>query len=476
MRSRILLLILLLAALLICAFGVRVYNGHLFFFDWPDRSGWTGEGAERRYLDRHAGVVTDTMLTVGGDTYYFEADGAVHTGALTRDGFAYWFDEQTGAMRTGWVERDGRRYYYEEGSGHGVIGREVTIDGGDFLFDAEGAEFLGAIAIGGQEYFFEPLTGKLKDAEKQVDGAWWYYTADGSKFPAGWLTLPDGRTCFYDGAAGMLFGEQTIDGQPYLLDISLGRMMTGTVYYDGRVFDIGEDGVVRDAEKGTVWNGVDVSWHQGPDIDWAAVKAAGVQFALIRAGWIASEDRPVWAPDEYFAQNVHGAQAAGISVGAYIYLYNSTEEGLAEGIDAFAADAEALRVKLDLPVFLDVEDKEYFKPKSDTAGEASGVGGYAYRTALVRTCLEQLRALGYDAGFYTFANWADQEFGASALYEEGYAFWLARWYNNDSDPDPATLAWGDDKQPSVWQYRATGIVDGIAKEVDRDYLYWGRMP
>ena len=467
-RKQIFLIIALVAAI-VCALGLRVYNGHAFFFDLPDRSGWVGEGDGLRYLDRHAGVVAETLLKIGPDTYYFGEDGAVSKGEVELEDGVYYFNKDTGHMVTGWSERDGERYYYEE-NGHKVIDREYSIDGHDFLFDADGAEHLGPAVIGGEQYYFEPLTGKLRDGEKQVEGFWYYYTADGSRFGTGWATLGDGRVCYFDGDAGLLFGEQTIDGEPYLLSLSLGGRLTGTAYFNGEVFDIGEDGVVLGKSRTPVWSGIDVSWHQGPDVDWAAVKESGVQFAIVRAGYIAAEDIPAWNLDDYFVQNVLGAQAQGISVGAYIYLYNFTEDGLEEGISAFCEDAEAGRVRLDLPVFLDVEDSDYFKPGSDE------LGGFDYRTSLVRFGLTLLGEKGYAAGFYTFSNWAGTEFDSSRLFGEGYPFWLARWYNNNAEPDPGTLAWDDDKQPSLWQYRSTGSVDGIEKEVDRNYLYWGRMP
>jgi Lyzozyme M1 (1,4-beta-N-acetylmuramidase) len=460
--------IIILAVAIVCALGVRVYNGHLFFFDLPDRSGWVGEGSDRRYLDRHAGAIMDQILEVDGETYYFDPDGAVYEGEITLDGYTYYFEENTGFMQTGWIERNDNRYYYEE-NGHKVIGREYTIGEHEFLFDADGAEFIGQTSIEGKLYFFEAFTGKLKNSEKLVDGLWYFYTDDGSRFETGWFVHNDGRTCYYDGDAGMLFGEQTIDGAPYLLNISMGGRLTGTTYFNGLVYDIGEDGIVLGKKRIPIWDGIDVSWHQGPDIDWAAVKASGVQFAIVRAGYIGSEDRPFWRQDEYFVKNVLEAQAQGISVGAYIYLYSYTEEGIAEGLDSFAAITEESRVKLDLPVFLDVEDAEYFKVGSDA------LGGYDYRTNLVRFGLELLREKGYDPGFYTFARWVGNEFDAERLYREGYPFWLARWFNNNEDLDPDTLSWDDDKQPSLWQYRATGIVDGIKKEVDKNYLYWSQM-
>lgn len=45
--------------------------------------------------------------------------------------------------------------------------------------------------------------------------------------------------------------------------------------------------------------GIDVSYHQG-NIDWASVKASGVEFAMLRAGYGQGNiDNNVWSPDTY---------------------------------------------------------------------------------------------------------------------------------------------------------------------------------
>ena len=448
------------------ALGLRYTNGYWFFFDLPDRSGWTGEGAGRQYLDRHAFVVRDALLEIGSDKYYFGHEGFVCTGEIELDGFFYFFDERTGAMQYGWIERGGDRFYFD-GEGRKIIGCEYTIEGSGFLFGENGAEVTGLVSLDGRYYYFEPGEGKLLNGEKPVDGAWFYFTEDGSRFGTGWVSLADGRTVYYDGENGMLFGEQTIDGAPYLLNISRGGRMAGTVYYRGEAYTISDDGVVEGKQRLPLWRGIDVSVHQEA-IDWPLVADSGVQFAIVRAGYLDSEGLPVFVPDSRYAENALSAQENGISVGAYIYLYNFTREGLAEGLDAFHAYTEENRIGLDLPVFLDVEDKEYFKPGSD------GLGGYSYRTAFVREGMESLRTLGYDAGFYSFQQWANNEFDAEGLFREGYPFWLASWFGNNDDLDPATLSWNKTAKPSLWQYRSTGEVPGIRKETDMDYLYWDR--
>ena len=63
--------------------------------------------------------------------------------------------------------------------------------------------------------------------------------------------------------------------------------------------------------------GIDVSkWNK--EIDWEAVKAAGVDFAIIRCGYRGSVTGTL-VEDPYFYQNVQGARAAGVKVGLYFF-------------------------------------------------------------------------------------------------------------------------------------------------------------
>ena len=68
---------------------------------------------------------------------------------------------------------------------------------------------------------------------------------------------------------------------------------------------------------GTKSFGIDVSAHNGK-INWAAVKAAGVDFAIIRCGFRGQSVGKIYE-DAYFKTNVSGAAANGIKVGIYFY-------------------------------------------------------------------------------------------------------------------------------------------------------------
>ena len=98
--------------------------------------------------------------------------------------------------------------------------------------------------------------------------------------------------------------------------------------------------------------GVDVSEMNG-SVDFQALKAAGIQFVLIRCGY--GSDYP-FQDDACFAENVRKADTAGMPWGAYLYSY-------AKNADMAKSEAaHTLRVlngrKPAYGVWYDVEDSQ----------------------------------------------------------------------------------------------------------------------
>ena len=63
--------------------------------------------------------------------------------------------------------------------------------------------------------------------------------------------------------------------------------------------------------------GVDISVHNG-NVDFNALKAAGIQFVIIRCGYGSDF---TYQDDERFADNVRKAEAADMPWGTYLYSY-----------------------------------------------------------------------------------------------------------------------------------------------------------
>lgn len=192
--------------------------------------------------------------------------------------------------------------------------------------------------------------------------------------------------------------------------------------------------------------GIDVSQWQGT-IDWAKVKAAGVEFALIRAGLRGYAPEGRLAEDARFRENAEGAIAAGIPVGAYFFSQATTPE---EGREEARYCLELVRpYKLDFPVYV---DSEY--ANAQRTGRADGLSQEA-RTAAVTAFCQEVEGAGYYAGIYASESWFAQQLGEVSRYDR----WVANWTGKPSLPH------------GIWQYSNAGRVDGIAAPVDLDEAY-----
>lgn len=115
--------------------------------------------------------------------------------------------------------------------------------------------------------------------------------------------------------------------------------------------------------------GIDVSSHQGT-IDWQAVADSGVQFVIVRAMcW--SNAAGGYAMDSKFVENMKGAKAAGLMVGAYWYsdAFNGSEAREEVSFIANSSEWKALKdagITLDLPFYIDYEDPWILKNNHST--------------------------------------------------------------------------------------------------------------
>lgn len=190
--------------------------------------------------------------------------------------------------------------------------------------------------------------------------------------------------------------------------------------------------------------GIDVSVYQGQP-DWAAVRAAGIEMAIIRAANSKGKDAS-------FEHNYTGSENNGIQRGVYRYSYAKT-------IDAAVKEAmEVIRIlngrKLELGVWLDLEwvgQRELGKKKI---------------TEIATAWIKTIQAAGYACGVYCNMDWYTHVID---VQEFGVPYWLAR----TEDPDKGVK--NPEKQPrrgeSGWQYSHHGHVAGIAGEVDLDEWY-----
>ena len=193
-------------------------------------------------------------------------------------------------------------------------------------------------------------------------------------------------------------------------------------------------------EKRIVAKGIDVSKYQ-ETIDFEKVKASGIQFVILRAGY----GRQLSQKDPYFEKNYAGAKRAGLHVGAYWYSY-------ADSLDAAEAEAnvfmQVIRGKqFEYPVYLDLEEQKLLKKGKD------------FCSSLVERFCKTLEAHRYFAGLYISRSPLQSYIRPEVSRK--YSLWIAEY--NDSCKYTG--------QYDMWQYSDHGQINGIANHVDMDYCY-----
>ena len=193
--------------------------------------------------------------------------------------------------------------------------------------------------------------------------------------------------------------------------------------------------------------GIDVSSHQGL-IDWAKVKAAGVEFAIVRAGYGQYKTQV----DSKAHQNVFGALGAGLHVGAYWFSYATTPEEAKQEAALCAEVLEQFKGKLEFPVYFDYEyDSEiYSKQKGVTPTQA-------LRESLAKAFCEEIEARGWRAGVYTNLDYLRTRWRKEAL--NAWEIWLADYTGS---PDVSC---------GMQQTGSTGKINGISGNVDTDTAF-----
>lgn len=191
-----------------------------------------------------------------------------------------------------------------------------------------------------------------------------------------------------------------------------------------------------------MFKGIDVSKYQGV-IDWAKVKASGIQYAILRVGIgdnIQSQD------DVRFKENADACTKLGIPFGVYIYSYATT---------VAHAKSEAEHVirlikgyKLDYPVFYDLEDA-----KTVQKCGAKAIGDMA--EAFCNT----IDAYGYYPAIYANKYWF-----TSVLTDKRFDKW-DKWVAQYA----AKCTYSG--KYNMWQYASNGSVPGIKGNVDMNECY-----
>lgn len=187
--------------------------------------------------------------------------------------------------------------------------------------------------------------------------------------------------------------------------------------------------------------GLDVSEFQGV-IDWNQVKAAGYQFAMLRAGY------GFGTVDAQFHRNASECNRIGMPIGVYWFCYAVSPETAAAEADGCLNTISSYR--LDYPVCYDIEQA--------SIDYASGQGVSitpSLATQIVKSFCNKVEANGYYAMYYSNKNFLNTYFPSDL--SERYALWYA-YYTSQFDGTNC----------GIWQYSSQGSIPGISGNVDLD--------
>ena len=237
-------------------------------------------------------------------------------------------------------------------------------------------------------------------------------------------------------------GWQTLDGKTYYFTEE-NKAVTGWQIIQGISYFFNNDGVRSDCL------GIDVSKYQG-NIDWNAVKASGISFAIIRVGY-RGYGTGALVEDSMARTNLAGATAAGIKVGVYVFSQAINQQEAIE--EASLALKMVEGYSLAYPIFI---DSEY--STSARSGRADGLS-VAQRTAVCAAFCQTVANAGYKTGVYASKSWFEYQLSIGEL--SAYHIWLAHY----------TTATNYAGRYDIWQYSASGSVPGISGAVDMDMSY-----
>lgn len=191
--------------------------------------------------------------------------------------------------------------------------------------------------------------------------------------------------------------------------------------------------------------GIDISAHNGA-VDFEAVKASGISFAIIRAGWS-------WYDggmniDVNFLDNMKNAIALGLEVGVYLYAYDLTAEAAQKAADLLADLLQKGGYKLSYPIYYDQEDNKLLSLTRQQ------------RTDIAKAFLERMQQRGYYAAVYSYTSWLNNQLDMKQL--AAFDVWVAQYAEKCSYK-------GD---YGMWQYTVIGTLGTQGK----DYYTRGSQP
>ena len=203
--------------------------------------------------------------------------------------------------------------------------------------------------------------------------------------------------------------------------------------------------------------GIDISKHNTIR-SFPALKAEGIEFCIVRAGFGTSVDPK-------FSAHIKAAKEVGMLVGAYWFCYART---IAEAKREAEVCANTLSgCRLDLPVFYDFEyDTERFAAKSKVKYDNR------LRTDIIETFCAEISKRGYKPGVYTNPDYWLYKLNSERLSK--YPLWIAAYVRSDCKASFGTTSPSDlppaYQNAMIWQFGKRRFTKAVG-DVDINYGY-----
>ena len=183
--------------------------------------------------------------------------------------------------------------------------------------------------------------------------------------------------------------------------------------------------------------GIDVSKWNG-NVDWDKVKADGIDYVIIRAGYGNSN------VDPYFKSHIEGASKAGLKIGIYWFSYATSVEKAKEEAAKCLETIAPYKNKISYPVFYDFEYASV-----DYATKMGVKITKDLSSKMANVFLNEIKNAGYINGIYTNKDFGDRYFDEDTLYNN--YLWVAQYASTCTYPRPYMM----------WQFTEKGTINGI---------------
>ena len=242
----------------------------------------------------------------------------------------------------------------------------------------------------------------------------------------------------------LYYGWQDLDGVVCYYDKD-GNRVTGSQVIRGIRYEFNEEGVLISRM------GIEVSSEHG-EIDWEAVRAAGVDMVYIRGGYRGCVQGDLIL-DARMEEYIRGAKEAGLTTGLYLYSQAVSPKEAVEEASLLVMLAREYGVTEPLALSLSCATSEGTGRADDLSTEE--------RTNCVDAFCQTVESAGYLPMIHTEKDWMEQYLHMETLSK--YPLWLTKYDTEVTYARPC----------QIWQYTTKGTIDGVDSPVGLYMIYGG---